>query len=207
MLKWFFNHAKTFGGAIFSNHHVTIAGSVQFINNSADQGGAIDSNVNVTIADNAQVHFQGNYSKSFGGAIDSLQHVAIEGSVQFINNSANQGGAVSAYTVTIDNNAEVCFQTNNADRLGGAIVISSTIELAGSVQFISNTALLGGAISVLLGYLTVANNAEVVFQGNHAYHVGGAIHSSGIVLVNYRQENCSILFGNTYKLYTTKLAV
>ena len=197
------NFANTFGGAITSSQHVTIAGSVQFINNSANNGsgGAIGS-VNVTIADSAQVVFQGNHAKIFGGAIASQQHVTIAGSVQFINNSASHGGAIMCSdNVTMDNNAQVLFQGNHAVRLGGAIVVLvNHIVLAGSVKFISNTAQLGGAISMLLGNLTVANNAKVVFQGNHAYHVGGAIHSSGMIVVNYRHTNCSISFGNNSKM-------
>ena len=194
------NHAKTYGGAIVS-YHVTIAGSVQFINNSAGQGGAVDSVVHVTTADNAQVIFQGNHAKTFGGAISSSQQVTVAGLVQFINNSADQGGAIlCSDTVTIDNNAQVRFQGNHADSLGGAIVVLTNMVLAGSVQFINNTALLGGAISSVDGYLTVANSAKVVFQGNHAYHVGGAIHSSSILVVHYRREYCSILFGNNSKM-------
>ena len=191
------NHAKTSSGAIGSNH-VNIAGSVQFINNSASHGGAIQS-ISSTIADNAQVFFQGNRAKTFGGAINSKQYVAIAGSVQFINNSARNGGSIScAGTVTIAN--KVVFQDNHADRFGGAIVIFANTALAGSVQFTNNTAQLGGAISMLLGYLTVANNAEVVFQGNHAYHVGGAIHSSSILIANFRRDHCSISFGNNSKM-------
>ena len=194
------NHAKTFGGAITSFQHLTIAGSVQFINNSANQGGAIDSDVNVTITDNTQVVFQSNRAKTGGGAIFS-HHVTIAGSMQFINNSASNGGAISCFdTVTTDNNAQVRFQGNHADRLGGAIHSFESIVLAGSVQFISNTAQLGGAISMVLGLLTVANNAKVGFQGNHAYHVGGAIYSSSILVANYRREQCSISFGNNCKM-------
>ena len=188
------------GGAIASIHNVTIiiAGSVQFINNSAYQGGAINSNGNVTIINNAQVYFQNDHAKTNGGAIVSSQHVTIAGSVQFINNSAIQGGAIeSGRGVTIANNAQVIFQGNHADRLGGAIAIDSNIVLAGSVQYISNTAELGGAISMFPGKMTVANNAKVVFQGNHAYHVGGAIYSSACTLVQYalKTEPCSISFG------------
>ena len=92
-------HVKYFGGAIVSSHHVAISGSVQVINNSAKQGGAIYADVvNVTIADTTQAVFQGNHAKTFGGAIASSQHVAITGSVQFINNSANNrsGGAIGS---------------------------------------------------------------------------------------------------------------
>ena len=196
------NHAKHLGGAIGSDLHVSVAGSVQFISNSADHGGAIISKGTVTIEKNSHVIFQGNHAKTFGGAISSSQlaHVNISGSVKFINNSASQGGAIMCGdTVTIDNNAQVIFQGNHADRLGGAIVVLTNIVLAGSVQFISNTALLGGAISMLPGYLTVANNAKVDFQGNHAYHVGGAIHSNSDIVVNYGIEKCSKL-GNNSKM-------
>ena len=196
------NYANTFGGAIDSFQHVTIAGSVQFINNSANLGGAIVSGGKVTIANTAHMVFQSNHAKTFGGAIGSHQYVTIAGSVQFINNTASQGGAITCGdTLTIDSNAQVLFQGNHADRLGGAIVIFANIVLAGSVQFISNTAQLGGAISMLPGALAFANNSKVVFQGNHAYHVGGAIYSSSHIELNYKQTNCSISnIGNNSKM-------
>ena len=174
------NHAKQLGGAFGSAQHVTISGSVQFINNSAVfGGGAIASLGNVTIADNAQVIFQGNHVKDFGGAISSGQHVTIAGSVQFINNSAYQGGAIGfdASVTTVDN-----------------------VLLAGSVQFISNIAQVGGAISMFPGYMSVANNANVSFQDNHAYYVGGAIYSStssynNIYFHTAESVPCTISFG------------
>ena len=171
------NHAIQLGGAIASHQHVTIAGSVQFINNGADQGGAIDSDDNVTIVDNAQVFFQGNYAKIFGGAIDSSQHVTIAGSVQFINNSASQGGAIhSDGNMTTAENAQTLFQNNNAKLIGGAIASNQHVTIAGSVQFINNSAIQGGAIDSDSS-VTTADNAQVVFQGNHAATVGGAIDS------------------------------
>ena len=107
------NHAKISGGAIYSIQHVTIAGSVQFINNSATQGGAIQSTITVTTDKNSQIIFQINHAKTFGGAIASSQHVTIAGSVQF--NSASHGGAIMCGdTMTVDNNAQVLFQGNNA---------------------------------------------------------------------------------------------
>ena len=221
------NHAINDGGAIFSSRHVSIAGSVQFINNSADyDGGAIHFDGNVIITDNAQdVVFQGNHARYIGGAIYSRQHVNIAGSVQFINNSAGYGGAIdSSYggKVTISDNARVVFQSNRADyggaiasngviinatqanfqgnqaeSAGGAIVVFSNVELAGSVQFFNNTALLGGGIFMIQGPLTVANNATLIFRGNRAHHVGGAIYSttSSIVYSVEHKQPCSISFG------------
>ena len=167
------NHARDIGGAIFSFQHVTIAGSVQFINNSADyEGGAIDSySGNVTISDNAQ-------------------------DVVFQSNRADYGGAIASNGVII-NATQFCFQGNQAESAGGAIIVFSNAELAGSVEFFNNTALLGGAIVMFQGTLTVANNASVIFRGNRAHHVGGAIYSTttSIVYSVYRNQPCSISFG------------
>ena len=197
----FINNSADYGGAIASGQHVTIAGSVQFINNSADQGGAIDSDGSVTIADNALVVFQGNHAKTYGGAIASRQHVTIAGSVQLVNNSARHGGAIAAINVTTADKTHVVFQANHADVQGGAI-FSSNIVLAGSVQFVNNTAQLGGAISMISAPMTVTNNAQVVFQGNHAYHVGGAIYTSGRAFASHfvKTVPCSISFGVNSKV-------
>ena len=207
------NHADKLGGAIYSHQHSTVAGSVQFINNSAFQGGAIDSSGGMTIAANVQVDlnnhvlFIGNHAVLGGGALVALALTTIAGSVRFINNSANHGGAISSVTVTIADNSQLVFQDNHADNVGGAIWSSQLVSIAGSVQLINNSAYQGGAIDSN-SYVTIANNAEVlfignhafliaevVFQGNHAYHVGGAICSSGSIFVYYKRENCSISFG------------
>ena len=232
-VKFINNSADYVGGAIFSIHPVTIAGSVQFINNSADyDGGAIHSDGNVTITDNAQdVVFQGNHAIHRGGAIASGQHVTITGSVKFINNSANKGGAIdsSGGKLTISDNARVVFQSNRGDyggaiasndviinanhtyfqgnqaeSAGGAFVVFSNVELGGSVQVFNNTALLGGGIFMIQGPLTVAKNARVIFGGNHAHHVGGAIYSTTISIVYIYSvqddQPCRISFGFNSKL-------
>ena len=52
------------------------------------------------------------------------------------------------------------------------------VTIAGSVQFINNSAnLQGGAIHTDVN-VTIAVNAQVLFQGNHAKTLGGAISSS-----------------------------
>ena len=189
-------YSKLHGSAVGSIQQITIPHTVEFINNSAYKGGAIASAYNVTIM--GQVVFQGNYAKLLGGAIACSENIAIAGSVHFINNSASQGGAIISHdSVTTADNAQVIFEANHADSVGGAIVIDSILVLAGNVQFISNTAQLGGAIAMLPGNMTIVNNAEVVFQGNHAYHVGGAIYSSARSFVHYIvfSEPCLVSFG------------
>ena len=57
------------------------------------------------------------------------------------------------------------------------------VTIAGSVQFINNSAnLQGGAIHTDVN-VTIAVNAQVLFQGNHAKTLGGAISSSQHVAI------------------------
>ena len=164
---------------------IVLAGTVEFTNNTSVNGGAISMTAaNIIIADNARVLFQGNQAKKVGGAIFSLQHVTIAGSVQFINNSADYGGAMFCYGVTITDNAQdVVFQGNHAKNFGGAIGSLQHVTTAGSVQFINNSADQGGAIDSV-GNVTIADNAQyVVFQGNHAKTAGGAISSDQHVTI------------------------
>ena len=139
----------------------------------------MDSNGTVTIGDTAQVVFQDNHAEIFGGATTSNQDVTIAGSVKFINNSANQGGAIGVYSgsVTIADNAEVGFQDNHAETFGGAIASFEHVTIAGSVQFMNNSANQGGAIGST-GAVTIADNAKVGFQDNHATTPGGGAVAS-----------------------------
>ena len=171
--------------ALDTHSTILLAGTVEFTNNTADYGGAISlMGGNVTIAENARVVFQDNHAKYFGGAIGSLQHVTIAGSVQFINNSGHLGGAIgSDGNVTIADNAKVIFQGNHAKKFGGAIGSSKPILIAGTVQFINNSAnWQGGAVDSDIS-VTIADNAQVVFQGNHAKTHGGAIASIQFVTI------------------------
>ena len=181
------NHGNVLGGAIASSQHVIIAGSTWFINNSADYdyGGAIASDGSVTVAENAEVVFEGNCATELGGAIVSGQNVTIAGSVQFINNSAHHAGAIASKgSVTIiAANAEVVFEGNRAMETGGAIYSRQQVTIAGSVQFINNSAHHAGAIASNGSVTIIAANAEVVFEGNHATETGGAIYSSQHVTI------------------------
>ena len=65
------------------------------------------------------------------------------------------------------------------------LALSSTVTLAGNVSFVNNTGYQGGAVSLTDSRLTVADNACVTFQANHADYVGGAIFASGNDISNY----------------------
>ena len=165
---------------------ITLTGTLKFINNSAYQGGAIYSTGNVTAVKNAQVVFEGNYAASGGGAIyGKNQHIILAGTVRFIKNSANFGGAVMTQngSVTVTRTASVVFDSNHANGGGGAIDDHShSINLAGTVKFINNSARFGGAIATLNGSITATKTADVVFESNYAISEGGAI-------ADYNQHN------------------
>ena len=80
-------------------------------------------------------------------------------------------------------------------------VLNSSATLAGRVSFINNTAYKGAAMYLSGGSRMVINNdTHVVFQGNHADSVGGAIFSTGDDITNYvssglRADSCQISFG------------
>ena len=134
-------------------------------------------------------------------ALDTHSTILLAGTVEFTNNTADNGGAISIMDgdLSIADNVHVVFQGNHAKTLGGAIASRKHVTIAGSVQFVSNTAQLGGAISIsnFPGHMTVADNAQVVFKGNHAYHVGGAIYTRGSAFDYELVHNgpCSISFG------------
>ena len=201
------NHAEQIGGAIYSQGNVFIAGAVHLINNTGTLGGAIDCGANITISDAAQVIFHGNHAKDTGGALASAHHVTLAGTVEFSNNSALDGGAIQCIELTVADNAQILFHNNYADNQGGGITVVGDVRLAGSVHFINNSAQIGGAFAMFSGPMTIANNAEVLFQGNHAFRVGGAIFSgdysllystilgTDVCLISFG-TNCTIDFNN-----------
>ena len=116
--------------------------------------------------------------------MDTLSTILLAGTVEFTNNTADSGGAVAFVggSMTIADNALMVFQGNHAETFGGAIASSKHITIAGTVQFISNSAYQGGAIASDES-VTIADNAHAVFQGNEATNHGGAVSSSQHVIL------------------------
>ena len=85
------------------------------------------------------------------------------------------------------------------------LALNSTVNLAGSVSFVDNSAFRGAAIFISESRVIIADNSQVVFQGNHAEHVGGAIFSTGRDISNYvlfgkSTELCQMSFGNNSRV-------
>ena len=144
-----FEYANT--AILVNSSTVTLAGVVNFVNNN-----------------NSAIQ-----------ALDSI--IVLAGTVEFTNNTSVKGGAISMMmmaNITIADNTRVIFQGNHAEDTGGAISSSQHVTIAGSVQFINNSADYEGGAIFSYGNVTIPDNAQdVLFQGNHAIYLGGAIRS------------------------------
>ena len=112
-----------------------------------------------------------NNSAEQGGAIYWDKAVTIQG-INFINNSAVQGGAIFVPNAqTIQNNN---FTGNRATAQGGAIYVNSSGVTVQNNNFTNNTASMGGAI-----FAPISDNTMIIkycdFDGNNAT-TGGAIY-------------------------------
>ena len=82
--------------------------------------------------------------------------------------------------------------------------------MAGSVQFISNSANQAGAIIITFNRnLIIAHNAQVTFQGNSAHREGGAIltYSSVVLGGSVQFINNTAKFGGAIYLSTAVLLI
>ena len=119
-----------------------------------------------------------NNNNSAIQALDSI--IVLAGTVEFTNNTSVNGGAISMTkaNITIADNSFSVFLGNHAINDGGAIFSSRHVTIAGSVQFINNSADYDGGAIHFDGNVIITDNAQdVVFQGNHAIYLGGAIRS------------------------------
>ena len=88
--------------------------------------------------------------------------------------------------------------------INAIVALNSTVIIAGNVSFINNTGYQGGAMSLTDSHMTVATDAHVIFKGNHADYVGGAIFATGDDISNYisvgqtvgqkRRDSCQLIF-------------
>ena len=184
------------GGAVFvaampsgTTANYTISEGSTFNSNiSTQHGGALyfDTRVIPVIGDN--VTFEGNKANKKGGAVyvnvGNSYKATLGDNVKFIENTAENGGAISANFGSIDLGTNALFKENSAEMLGGAVHYtagnSSTTGgglILGSSTFKDNSAVDGGAV-----YYKSTRTAEtfdigngVKFEGNHASRAGGAI--------------------------------
>ncbi|MCL2798956.1 MAG: OmpA family protein [Endomicrobia bacterium] len=193
------NDENPFGFPDFTN--ITIAGyngGVYIIdsNGRADKGLTIASTQTINIEN---LTFQNFNKTGNGGVILSSGGINIGGNVSFINNTAsgNGGGICNYNSTTTFANGNIIFAGNSATGsfLGGAIysgnnsLIDFNMVSGNSITFSENTSgSEGGAILNTASKMTFAN-ADIMFTGNSATRLGGAI-------LNYYMSTMTFTNGN-----------
>jgi len=136
--------------------------------------------------------FEHNIKRGYnnGGAVAALDTLYVR-DTQFISNSADSGGAVWAHHANIEN---AYFQSNTANGLyysigggGGAIFGEESLLVANS-QFVSNTALYGGAILLSRTGPDPAIAAQAAIT-NSVFANNVAITDGATLFAGYRVSN------------------
>ena len=202
MVKFNYNKAKLFGGAIYVDKSNLVIGKnvmVEFNKNKAikEGGGAIVcSGINsiATFEENSKVTFINNKASWSGGA--ALIHACnftFKGSsaVMFDNNMADDGAAVIIYhfsNVIFEGNSVVEFSNNKAQKYCGAMDItnsSGSFDSNSTVVFKKNSAnSFGGAMCF--------GNSSVTFRGNSAVEFIESTASFGGAI--YLLKKCNVTF-------------
>ena len=105
----------------------------------------------------------------------ALQNVriVIENST-FFNNRAHEASAVISLLRVTHITIHDCEFLNNT---GSPIMAyQSTLTLSGNLNFVGNIAVKGGALSLTLSTINITDGSNIVFKGNSATDVGGAIY-------------------------------
>ena len=192
------NIADSSGGAIhMTGSDLTIENSTFTSNSSVKNGGAIYITTTVNSLQTINCTFDQNTSEANGGAVyatgtgvykDGLSDDLTKGS-QFLNNTANNGGAVGIYGEAYMYGT--LLSSNTATTSGGAIGVYGEVTINGATLTSNNAATSGGAIAVFEGgSLNIINsevdNNNVTTTGSYTY-MGGAISiekSSAAVIDN-----------------------
>ena len=224
--------ASAYGGAILCrNCTLKINDYSTFKNNTAEYGGAI-AGVHGWISINDSTLFDGNSAHYEGGAmnLDDI-NLTISGNVSLVNNSAAMyGGALYISDTNISFNMDitskvseilvdessfmVVFQQNKASRVGGAIEshANNILIFTGTVKFIENSALNGGAIGFLQNLpsrMILVQVLNISFIMNHANESGGALYfkDSQCMLGSKSPEQCFISVINRTSPYPNPILI
>lgn len=194
------NTADSNGGAIYIKSATANICSAEFSENESGFGGAVYAAANTTLdisktvindtSSEYSVKFTNNSAKSNGGAVYMAKGSINVYNAEFVSNSANNGGAIYAYNLSVASDKDVVFSGNRASLSGGAVyVFGSSVfnikKLGGDIVFKDNTASNGGAIYSVAS----ANISSGLFKNNTATFNGGAV---------YGKNNISLGDGKSY---------
>lgn len=187
------NSASSYGGVVFNDGTLNISNGI-FYANTASSGAAL-YNSNIMTLNN--VKFIENVGSSDAGAIYTTGNMNLTNGI-FENNSGETGGAIGNYGMVGDGLFSVVTEaqfTGNSATYGGAIYNWDDIYIVDS-SFQNNTATEGGgAIFNLEEVYLIANNNDMVFNGNTSAGVSNAIHSMSKLNLNAASDK-NIIFND-----------
>lgn len=176
------NSASNYGGVAFNDGTLNVSNS-SFVSNTASSGAALYNSNTMNLSN---VGFYDNIGNSDSGAIYTTGNMNLSGGV-FENNSGQTGGAIGNYGITGDTLYSVVSNsqfTGNSATYGGAIYNWDDMYIVDS-SFYDNSAIEGGgAIFNLEALYLIANNSDIVFNGNKSSDVSNAIYSTGSLNMN-----------------------
>ena len=156
--------------------------------NGEGSGGAIAASTTLSVKI-LNCSLKSNLATYHGGAVHTQGNELIIRSTLLECNTANHGGAIVAFSMSIRAQVYVKasqFKNNSVNRLGGAIAYRGNNLLVETSEFINNTAFdplgTGGAIDTSSFSSRIpaqTNISHCVFDGNRASFMGGAIRASG----------------------------
>jgi hypothetical protein len=163
----------TAGGAMLIHNASPTVINCMFTANSVTYGGAIDvENGSPTING---CTFIAN-DATFGGAVAVFDADATVSHSAFSGNTAVNGGAIYLGYLNDATVTNCGFKANHASFRGGAIFVDDGSPMIEQSSFVENTAVQGGAITVVIAKPSIIDG---IFTANHGEHSGGAIYNEG----------------------------
>ena len=188
------------GGLNIHGGSVDITGTVELTNNSAKIfGGGIGMSGLSYMSVHGNLLFTDNSGGQDGGGLNILgSSMDITGTMLLTNNSAIGGGGICMTIGTLNITGSIVLTSNHADTNGGGMSLDSGSQMAitGSVYFIENTAISGGAIYVI-DDSTLLYCASVAMVTNCFFQVDTSTSDKLLVFEGNMAESGSVLYGGS----------
>ena len=218
----FMGNTAEFGGAAYmSTSMLVLYGGIHFSENTVNvSGGALYNNMStINISGNAL--WENNRSPVGGGGLlvwESNVYVQSSGTVAFVGNSADLGGAAYIDSSTVLTDGDASFSGNLAHVDGGALYAGlSDVDIAGSTVWESNTpGERGGSIVTFQSEMIVQPSGKALFAYNVATYFGGAAYLSNSTILfigdvmfaaNVVGESGGALYSNFSAITVAKTAI
>lgn len=156
--------------------------NIKIINGLSTNGAAIYSSQSINII---QCHFENNTAKANGGAVfieNDERKCQINST--FINNDANNGGAIYFNQQTDNIIIDGTYKYNTATRAGGAIYFKGSSHNNTFLgEYYDNRALEASGGAMFFHKITTNNNFQSIYRNNQA------VYGAGIFFYNITNEN------------------